>query len=113
MENLSALHTEAKGKTAYRLHFHAFEWMRRPGTKRRPELAQSSHEIRDTGELSIKEALALLDEVEYKPTYENIWVRIGRFNKFFQSEQSVFAVKTAAAASVFATLSSSISLCIE
>lgn len=56
-------------------------------------------------ELSIKEALALLENKPFTPIKTTILHRIGRFNKWLSGDTSIFALKSAAAASVFATLS--------
>jgi hypothetical protein len=58
-------------------------------------------------ELSIKEALALLENKPFTPVRPTLLQKIDAFNKKLLSDTSVFAFKSAAAASVFATLSKS------
>lgn len=55
-------------------------------------------------ELSIKEALALLEDKPYTPEAVTLVQKIGKINNWLSSDTSVFAMKSAAAASVFATL---------
>jgi hypothetical protein len=64
-------------------------------------------------ELPIREALTLLEGKPYKPVKITLVRRMDAFNQWLSSEKSVFAAKTAAAASVFATLSTPIILVLE
>ena len=56
-------------------------------------------------QLSIKEALALLENQPYTPTKVTWLQKLGKANQWLSSERSVFSMKVAAAATVFATLS--------
>lgn len=56
-------------------------------------------------ELSIKEALALLENQPYTPTKVTWMQKLDKANRWLSSERSVFSMKVAAAATVFATLS--------
>lgn len=77
-----------------RLHVHIFEALHRPDKE-----ANVEHEG-----LTLPEAIALLEKRPYEPVTLNIWQRLDRVQKAVQSPMSLFAAKTAAAASVFATL---------
>jgi hypothetical protein len=67
---------------------------------------EDEEELREEArELPIKEALALLENKPYTPDKVTPIQRFNRFNKWLSSDTSVFAMKSAAAASVFATLS--------
>jgi hypothetical protein len=62
----------------------------------------------DTGyaqrELSMHEALALLEGREYVREKPNIWLRLSNIEKHFRSPLSIYAFKVAAAAMVFGAL---------
>ena len=81
-------------KRKKRLHVHIFEALRRPHKKENVE----------DSDLRLPEALALLEKRPYEPDKMNIWQRLDRVQKAIQSPMSIFAAKTAAAATVFATL---------
>ncbi|KAG8830689.1 hypothetical protein FRC17_004437 [Serendipita sp. 399] len=109
VETLNAMHKECTGKRRSRLHFHVYESLVRPGKKPMPDIGLDEEEEpeesqEEARELSIKEALALLENKKYTPQSRSIIARIVHFNKWLQSDVSVFAAKSAAAASVFATL---------
>jgi hypothetical protein len=82
--------------------------MIRPGKKPTPDngMSQEDEDLlrQEARELSIKEALAMLEDKTYTPIPVTIGQRIGKINKWLASDTSVFAMKSAAAASVFATL---------
>lgn len=84
--------------------------MIRPGQKAMPDIGiDDSEELQEEArELSIKEALALLENKPFTPAHTTLLQKIGKFNKKLSSDTSVFAFKSAAAASVFATLSKSL-----
>ncbi|KAF8488906.1 hypothetical protein JB92DRAFT_1405681 [Gautieria morchelliformis] len=77
-----------------RLHIHMFEALQRPHKK--PKV--------DERGLSLPEAIALLEKRPYEPVRLNIWQHLDRIQHAIQSPMSLFAAKTAVAASVFATL---------
>ncbi|KIM23580.1 hypothetical protein M408DRAFT_253625 [Serendipita vermifera MAFF 305830] len=106
VEVLSALHEESCRKRRYGLHFHVYENLIRPGRKAMPDVGIEDHEElqEEARELSIKEALALLENKPFTPVTTTILQKIGKFNEKLSSDTSVFAFKSAAAASVFATL---------
>jgi hypothetical protein len=95
-----------------RFHFHIYELLRRPHQKRKPTDAgfdSKSGELEEGAqELSIKEALAILENREYTPVREQLWEKVNKCKDALQSDSSVFAAKAAAAATVFAILSGSI-----
>ena len=58
----------------------------------------------DEQQLSVKEAMAILENKEFMPTTSTIWQRIDALNQFFKTDQSMYAIKVAAISSVFAVL---------
>jgi CRISPR/Cas system-associated protein Cas5 (RAMP superfamily) len=75
-------------------------------SQRAVEARQAREEAREEArELSIKEALALLENKPYTRVKTPWLQRVVRWNKWLASEKSIFAGKCAAAASVFAALS--------
>lgn len=96
-------------KRRARFHFHIYELLHRPHHKQKPRDAgfdpKSGEEEEEARELSIKEALAILENKEYTPVRERIWEKVDRCKLALQSDSSVFAAKAAAAATVFAVLS--------
>jgi hypothetical protein len=97
------------------VHFHIYEYLVRPGQKAIPENGMEDQEElqEEARELPIREALALLEGKPYKPAKITLVQRMDAFNQWLSSEKSVFAAKTAAAASVFAMLSTLIILVSE
>ena len=99
-------------KRRTRFHFHIYELLHRPHHKQKPRDAgfdpQSGEAEEEARELSIKEALAILENREYTPVQERFWEKVNRCKSALQSDSSVFAAKAAAAATVFAVLSESI-----
>jgi len=83
-------------KRQRRLHIHLFEALQRPHRGFQTE-------DKDV-DMPIQEALALLEQRPYIPVKLNIWQRLDLLQQFIQSPTSIFAAKTAAAASVFGTL---------
>jgi hypothetical protein len=83
--------------------------MIRPGRKATPDVGiDDIEELQEEArELSLKEALALLENKPYTPVRTTFLEKVASFNKKLVSDTSVFAFKSAAAASVFATLSKS------
>lgn len=72
VENLSSLHTESKLPRRRGLHFHIYENLVRAGTKPMPEteatgISEIQERREDARELSIKEALALLENRPFTP----------------------------------------------
>jgi hypothetical protein len=57
--------------------------------------------------LSIKEALAILENTEYTPVQEQLWEKVNKCKVALLGDASVFAAKVAAAATVFAIFSES------
>ena len=55
-------------------------------------------------DLSMKEALALLEGKEYVPDNPGFWLRASRLEAKLHSPMSIYAGKVAGAAAVFATL---------
>ena len=107
VEILLSLHKETRAKRRARLHFHVYENLVRPGRKAMPDVGiEDSEELQEEArELSIKEALALLENKRFTPVRTTLLQKIEAFNKKLLSDTSVFALKGAAAASVFAMLS--------
>jgi hypothetical protein len=99
-------------KRRARFHFHIYELLHRPHQKKKPRDAgfdpQGGEAEEQARELSIKEALAILENKEYTPVEERLWEKVNRFKAVLQSDSSVFAAKAAAAATVFAVFSKSI-----
>ncbi|CCA70282.1 hypothetical protein PIIN_04221 [Serendipita indica DSM 11827] len=108
VETLGSMHHETTKKRSAHLHFHVYESLIRPGKKPMPDIGLSpedKEEIEEESrELSIKEALALLENKPFTPVKKSPIQRIEEFNKWLKSDTSIFAAKSAAAASVFATL---------
>jgi hypothetical protein len=109
VEGLSDFHNQISEKRTYQLHCHIYENLIRPGHKPLPDIGiEDTEELeQEARELSIREALALLEKKEFTPTRTTLLQKIGKFNQMLSSDTSVFAFKAAAAASVFATLSMS------
>jgi hypothetical protein len=99
-------------KRRAKFHFHIYELLHRPHHKQAPRDAgfdlQSGEVEEEARELSIKEALAILENRKYNPVKERLWEKVNRVKSVLQSDSSVFAAKAAAAATVFAVLSKSI-----
>src|SRR5258708_4253208 len=55
-------------------------------------------------DLSMKEALALLEGREYVPDNPGFWLRVSRFKALFRTPMSIYAAKVAAVCAVFAIL---------
>ncbi|KAF8749522.1 hypothetical protein RHS01_09997 [Rhizoctonia solani] len=55
-------------------------------------------------ELCVREALAILEQQEYVPQNVNIWQKLERAKRLFESPTSIYAGKTAAATLIFAVL---------
>ena len=113
VRNLVAFHDSlAAGggvrKRRARFHFHIYELLHRPTRKQKPRDVgfdpKSGEAEEEARELSIKEALAILENREYTPVGEQLWEKVNRCKEALQSDASVFAAKVAAAATVFAVL---------
>ncbi|KAG8719517.1 hypothetical protein FRC08_002644 [Ceratobasidium sp. 394] len=109
-----------------RLHVHLFEDLAgkvRKAEKKRQERADRINagankaqgdetgdmEIDDASvvedhELSVREALAILEQQEYVPKKTNIWQKLEWAEKLLESPTSIYAGKTAAATLIFAVL---------
>ncbi|KIJ47171.1 hypothetical protein M422DRAFT_28858 [Sphaerobolus stellatus SS14] len=83
-------------KREKRLHIHFFEALQRPHLKSRAE--------DESVDIPLQEALAILEQRPYTPVVLNIWQRLDQVHRLIQSPTSIYAAKTAAAASVFGTL---------
>jgi hypothetical protein len=83
-------------KRKKRLHIHFFEALKRPHQKSRAE--------EDDPDMPLQEALALLEKRPYTPVKPNFWQTLDRLQRLVQGPMSIFAAKSAAAASAFATL---------
>lgn len=112
MENIGALHGEVIMKRRKKLHFHFYEAFKLRKKKQlsdtitSPSGVEDAEELREESrELSIREALALLEDKPYTPVKTTWLERVNKINRFLVSDESVFAAKSAAAASVFALLS--------
>ena len=109
VETLAAMHRETTKKRSAGLHFHVYESLIRAGKKPMPDIGlapEDEEELQEeTRELSIKEALALLENKPFTPIKKSLIQRIEDFNRWLKSDTSIFAAKSAAAASIFAILS--------
>jgi hypothetical protein len=97
------IETHAAKKTGLfggrRLHFHLFERLQRPHAPPTDKPASETQK-----EMSMKEALCLLEQKPYTPTKPNAWQRLADFENFLRSPDSIYALKTALAAIVYTTL---------
>ncbi|KAF8507686.1 hypothetical protein BU17DRAFT_57210 [Hysterangium stoloniferum] len=99
VEQLESLwnNVQAPGiKRKKRLHIHFFEALKRPNKRSRAD--------GEDPDIPLQEALALLEKRPYTLVKPNFWQRLDHFQKLVQSPKSIFAAKSAAAASVFGTL---------
>ncbi|KAG8679094.1 hypothetical protein FRC09_019261, partial [Ceratobasidium sp. 395] len=121
---LSTFHDAVMSRKTQRkgMHVHMFETLVgkvRKAEKKRKERADRIHagkaEGEETGdmeiddasavedrELSVREALAILEQKEYAPKTMNIWQKLGRIARLLESPTSIYAGKTAAATLIFA-----------
>ncbi|KAF8591763.1 hypothetical protein K439DRAFT_1326105 [Ramaria rubella] len=83
-----------------RIHVHFFEAL----TSRPPSKTSKTEDDDSDDELTLPKALALLEKKTYTPVKLNLWQHLDNFQQLVQSPTSIFAAKTAAAASVFGTL---------
>jgi hypothetical protein len=58
----------------------------------------------DDPELGVKEALAILEDRPYTPVPLTFWQRFDSVNQFLKTDQSLYALKTAAISSVYLAL---------
>ncbi|KAG8813161.1 hypothetical protein FRC18_002640, partial [Serendipita sp. 400] len=88
-------------KRKRRLHIHFFPGKRHGATHggRTPSIYTQNDE-----ELSVKEALAILEEKEFSPEPLTFWQKVDGINQFLKTDQSVYALKAAAIAGIFAVL---------
>lgn len=110
VQALLSLHAESRSSRRPRIHFHVYESIIHPGEKPMLDTEMDKNEdadtIREEGrQLSIREALALLENKEYTPVPVTWAQKMDKVNSWLSSDRSIFALKSAAAASVFATLS--------
>ncbi|KAF8716570.1 hypothetical protein RHS02_09900, partial [Rhizoctonia solani] len=108
-----------------RVHVHLFETLagkvhkaerkrkeraqRPPISNRTPRSETGDMEIDNASqvedrELCVREALAILEQQEYVPQNVNIWQKLERAKRLFESPTSIYAGKTAAATLIFAVL---------
>lgn len=123
VNELEQLYYACKNKPMERkFHVHLFETLHRPHTKPRPSTRPSPSFLPTTTpipaappstvqidtqtahDLSVSEALALLEHRPYVPPQHSFVQRLERAEQWFREPTSVFAAKTACAASVFAVL---------
>ncbi|KAF8585693.1 hypothetical protein K439DRAFT_1660110 [Ramaria rubella] len=81
-----------------RIHIHFFEALKPPSK------ASKAADDDSDDDLTLPKALALLERKTYTPVQLNFWQHLDNFQQLVQSPTSVYAAKTAAAASVFGTL---------
>ncbi|KAG8888779.1 hypothetical protein FRB98_006791 [Tulasnella sp. 332] len=103
VEALSVLHERVTGNVngqprKKRLHFHFFESLAKP------EASMASKADAEEEELSLAEALAILESKPYERKKTTWRHQVHRFRMLMFCENSLFAAKTAAAATVFAIL---------
>jgi hypothetical protein len=110
VEGLLVFHAQICEKRSYLLHCHIYENPIRPGHKPLPNFGIKDTEEpgQEAKELSIREALALLEKKKYTYPKTTLLQMIGEFNQ--NSDTSVCASKGPAAATVFVTLSTASSL---
>ncbi|TDL22448.1 hypothetical protein BD410DRAFT_748734 [Rickenella mellea] len=82
--------------TKHGLHIHLFESIHRPHRR--------SLEMGSEVEMSVPEAVALLEHRPYTRPKQNLWQRWEQIELWFRSPISVFAAKTAGAVTIFAIL---------
>ena len=94
------------GSTRHRkLHIHLFPSRRqRPARGGRLPSTYSADDEDEGEELTVKEALSILENRPYVPTKLTFWQRIDAVNQFVKTDDSIYALKTAAISSVFAAL---------
>ncbi|KAH8929027.1 hypothetical protein BT69DRAFT_1276681 [Atractiella rhizophila] len=127
LKSMHELTTEEKREVGKRrrkgIHFHIFESIRRDNGC--PEAKQMQQEGKGKGlgaeiskekqgkgidqkdverELSMREALALLEGREYTPEKVTIWHRYSRLEGFLRSPDSIYAIKATAAVIIYASL---------
>ena len=92
--------TDAKGRPRKsRLHFHFFESLTAPETP----ATMGTHDSETLGtDLSLHEAIAVLESKPYKPDQIDPSQRIHALKMWILGKNSLYAAKTAAAATVFA-----------
>ncbi|KIM24517.1 hypothetical protein M408DRAFT_232428 [Serendipita vermifera MAFF 305830] len=94
-------------KRSKRLHVHLF-----PARSQHPNRGNTStrvssmfnRETEDEHQLSVKEAMAMLEDKKFTPTVPTFWQRVDAINQFFKTDQSMYAIKAAAISSVFVIL---------
>ncbi|KAG8791858.1 hypothetical protein FRC17_008698, partial [Serendipita sp. 399] len=88
-------------KRRRQLHIHFFPGKRQGATRggRTPSIYTQEEE-----ELSVKEALAILEEKPFVPARRTFWQKVDAVNQFFKTDQSIYALKAAAIASIFSVL---------
>lgn len=87
-------------KSRRRLHIHLFPAKRNHPTRGRT----SSIYAEEEEELSVKEALAILESKRFEQTSGSFWSRIEAVNQFMKTDQSIYSLKVAAISSVFSVL---------
>lgn len=127
VNELEQLYYACKEKSKRGLHVHIYESIHRPHTKPPPTPATvttaapapvlpttspstntapltTQVEAQDPHDLSVSEALALLEHRSYTPPKRNIFQRLEQIELWFRSPNSIFAAKTASAATIFSVL---------
>ena len=122
MTELEVLYHKSKREHVRRLHVHFFDHLHRPHKKKPVEpnsnvvLAPPDKDTEDSPspgddpnknafrELSVAEALALLEGTPYTKGQTNIWQKLEKVEQLLRSPTSVYAFKTAAAATIFTVL---------
>lgn len=121
MTELEVLYHKSRRDHKRGLHVHFFENLHRPHKKASVEPKLSGILIPDNGtedapspgddpgkdpfrELSVAEALAFLEGTPYTKVKPNIWQKLEDIEQRLRSPTSVYAFKTAAAATIFAVL---------
>jgi hypothetical protein len=99
----------AEHKRAKKLHIHLFPARTRHSRRdqNHANMRPSSIFTADTEEeqnLSVKQALAILEDKPFTPSTPDFWQRVDAINQFFKTDRSVYALKVAAISSVFAVM---------
>jgi hypothetical protein len=99
----------AEHKRPKKLHIHLFPARLRHSRhdQNHADMRPSSIFAKDTEEeqkLSVKEALAILENKPFTPSTPDFWQSIDAINRFFKTDQSMYALKVAAISSVFSVM---------
>ena len=126
VNELEQLYYTCKKKSKRRIHIHIYESIHRPHTKppilatatpmpmdpmlpttnpatgSMPPVTEAEKEY--THDLSVSEALALLEHRPYTPPKHNTFQQLERVEHWFHTPNSIYAAKTACAVTIFAVL---------